>query len=227
MFTKLSDVPEAIREFYETLTEEDTEIVSQIPFSECKTLNEVEMVAIKHATNPDKHWIIFKFIEMYWENCRKQYLEDYLAWLENETYLTSLIDSFEPIKDEEDKVIVSLEDYTKTINSQRVPEPTKPVKDIELDKIRIKGQTIEEFLFLNVRHKTVSKITVEVDGLIFDGDEYSQRRMLSAITASEELGQVTTKWRLSDNSVVEVTKDQLVEAHAKAILKQGELWIPK
>jgi hypothetical protein len=225
MFTKLSDVPEAIKEFYESTTEEGEEVLTQLPFSECKTLSDIEMVATKHAANPDKHEVIFKFIEMYWEGCRKQYLEDYLAWLENEAYLTSLIDSFVPAKDEEDNVIVSLEDYTKEINSQRVPEPNKPVKEVELAKIRINGQTIDKFLFLNVRHEAVSKITVEVGGLIFDGNEESQRRMSSAISAMEDLNQDFIDWKLHDNSIQNISLAQLKEAHNKAILKQSSLWV--
>jgi hypothetical protein len=225
MFTKLSDVPEAIREFYETITEEDTEIVSQIPFSECKTLNDVQAVATKHATNPDKHEVIFKFIEMYWEGCRKQYLEDYLAWLDNEAYLTSLIDSFVPAIDEEDNVIVSLEDYTKEINSQRVSEPTKPVKEVELGKVRVEGKTIEEYISLSTRYISVDNITVEVDGLIFDGNEESQRRMSSAISAMEDLGQDSIAWKLHGNSIQNISLAQLKEAHNKAILKQSSLWV--
>jgi hypothetical protein len=225
MYTKLSDVPEAIREFYEVLTEKDTEVVTQIPFSECKTLDDIEMVATKHATNPDKHWVIFKFLEMYWENCRKQYLEDYLAWLENEAYLTSLIDSFEPVKDEEDNVIVSLEDYTKTINSQRVSEPTKPIKEDELGKVRVEGKTIGEYISLSTRYISVDNITIEVDGLVFDGNEESQRRMSSAISAMEDLGQDSIAWKLHDNSIQNISLAQLKEAHNKAILKQSSLWV--
>lgn len=74
------------------------------------------------------------------------------------------------------------------------------------------------------RAKQVAAIKVEVDGMTFDGDETSQSRMARAITAAETAGMDTTVWVLADNTVATVTKAQLQQALAKAMLAMAELW---
>ena len=77
------------------------------------------------------------------------------------------------------------------------------------------------------RTDAVSKITVEVDGLVFDGDETSQDRMTRAITMFTSSGlpaDTTTSWVLADNTVAQVTIDQLTQALLLAGQKQTELW---
>lgn len=80
------------------------------------------------------------------------------------------------------------------------------------------------------RAEAVSKITVEVDGLIFDGDEDSQTRMARTITASQALGlpeDSTISWAMADtnaNKVEQVTIAQLSKALYLAGCKQSELW---
>lgn len=77
------------------------------------------------------------------------------------------------------------------------------------------------------RTDAVSKITVEVDGLVFDGDETSQDRMTRAITMFTSSGlpaDTTTLWVLADNTVAQVTIDQLTQALLLAGQKQTELW---
>ena len=80
------------------------------------------------------------------------------------------------------------------------------------------------------RASEVSKITVEVDGLIFDGDEDSQTRMARTITASQALGlpeDSTISWAMADtnaNKVEQVTITQLSKALYLAGCKQSELW---
>lgn len=80
------------------------------------------------------------------------------------------------------------------------------------------------------RAEEVSKITVEVDGLIFDGDEDSQTRMARTITASQALGlpeDSTISWAMADtnaNKVEQVTIAQLSKALYLAGCKQSELW---
>lgn len=51
------------------------------------------------------------------------------------------------------------------------------------------------------RAAKVAAITVEVDGMIFDGDEQAQSRMARAITAAETAGLESTVWVLADNTV--------------------------
>lgn len=73
----------------------------------------------------------------------------------------------------------------------------------------------------------VSRITVEVDGMTFDGDETSQDRMTRAITMFTSSGlpeDTTTSWVLADNTVAQVTIRQLAQALLLAGQKQTELW---
>ena len=77
------------------------------------------------------------------------------------------------------------------------------------------------------RTEAVSRITVEVDGLVFDGDETSQDRMTRAITMFTSSGlpaDTTTSWVLADNTVAQVTIGQLTQALLLAGQKQTELW---
>lgn len=77
------------------------------------------------------------------------------------------------------------------------------------------------------RSEAVSRITVEVDGMTFDGDETSQDRMTRAITMFTSSGlpeDTTTSWVLADNTVAQVTIGQLTQALLLAGKKQTELW---
>lgn len=77
------------------------------------------------------------------------------------------------------------------------------------------------------RAEAVSRITVEVDGMVFDGDEKAQDRMTRAITMFTSSGlppDTTTEWVLADNTVANVTVNQLAKALLLAGQKQTELW---
>lgn len=77
------------------------------------------------------------------------------------------------------------------------------------------------------RAEKVNKITVEVDGMIFDGDETSQERMSRAITAalaSNISTDTTTNWVLHDNTVATPTIVQLATALRLAGEEQTRLW---
>ena len=88
----------------------------------------------------------------------------------------------------------------------------------------------EEVALLNAkaeRAKAVAAITVEVNGMTFDGDETAQGRMARAITmfqASSLPEDTTTAWVLADNTVAQVTVNQLAQALLLAGQKQTELW---
>ena len=68
----------------------------------------------------------------------------------------------------------------------------------------------------------VSKIIVEVDDLMFDGDEVSQDRMARSIIALN-LGE-KVQWVLADNTIKMVTRAQLREALRKAGTAQTAIW---
>lgn len=78
------------------------------------------------------------------------------------------------------------------------------------------------------RSDAVSRITVEVDGMTFDGDETSQNRMARKVLSAQLSGiqmREKTDWVLADNTVASVSYEQLAKACALAGKKQSELWV--
>ncbi len=102
--------------------------------------------------------------------------------------------------------------------AERVANLTKQEKD-----------SLALFLAKEERAQAVSNITVEVDGMVFDGNEASQSRMGRTIAAAVALGlDLETEkrtWVLADNSVVEVTIAQLAQVLKLAGDAQTALWI--
>lgn len=68
----------------------------------------------------------------------------------------------------------------------------------------------------------VSRIVVEVDGMKFDGDETSQDRMARSIVALND-GE-TVQWVLADNTIAQVTKEQLRMALRMSGEAQTAIW---
>lgn len=74
------------------------------------------------------------------------------------------------------------------------------------------------------RAKQVAAIKVTVGDKVFDGDEISQSRMARALEVATITGMQSTVWVLADNTVAEVTVDEMKQALSQAMLKMGELW---
>jgi biopolymer transport protein ExbD len=77
------------------------------------------------------------------------------------------------------------------------------------------------------RAAAVAAITVEVDGMVFDGDEAAQERMARTVTAATATGASmddTTVWVLHDNTVAQPTIRQLATALRLAGEAQTALW---
>lgn len=77
------------------------------------------------------------------------------------------------------------------------------------------------------RAAAVAAITVEVDGMVFDGDEVAQERMARTVTAATATGASmddTTTWVLHDNTVAQVSIRQLAMALRLAGEAQTLLW---
>lgn len=77
------------------------------------------------------------------------------------------------------------------------------------------------------RAEAVAALTVEVDGMVFDGDEKAQERMARTVTAATATGASmddTTTWVLHDNTVAQVTVHQLATALRMAGEAQTALW---
>ena len=73
------------------------------------------------------------------------------------------------------------------------------------------------------RANAVAAITVEVDGMVFDGDEKAQERMSRAVTLADS-PEETTEWVLHDNTIAIVTAEQLRKACKLAGKAQTALW---
>lgn len=115
---------------------------------------------------------------------------------------------------------VAHEDGT-LIESDPQPLPTEPeqptIKTVE-DILTPYARTI----FKLNRQKQVESLTVEVDGMVFDGDEISQGRMARAaftMLEGESIG-----WVLANNEQVMVTKEVLTQALRLAGAKQSQIW---
>ena len=94
---------------------------------------------------------------------------------------------------------------------REIPAPTQDeIAAAELEKAKAE------------RADFVSKIIVTVDELQFDGDETSQDRMARSIVALND-GE-TVQWVLADNSIAQVTKEQLRQALRLAGEAQTAIW---
>lgn len=197
--------------FYEQL-ESGEVVISNRP--EAKSLHDVVLVTELHASNSSMHHVIDRFIELYADTLQWLWFDEYQSWLKRK-------EDYELLPTvQEDGEEITPPPFTEA-------EPVRPViKTIDQYKseIMVHGFSIEEYIFRVQRSAAVNSITVDVDGLVFDGDEQSQRRMLAAIHVAEEGVITQTIWRMADNSEQVVTLDQLKEAHSKAIIAQGKLW---
>lgn len=99
---------------------------------------------------------------------------------------------------------------------EKIPDPTpEEIAERELEEAKA------------ARADAVANIRVWVDGMEFDGDETSQERLSRTITAATATGANMTDyttWVLADNTVAQVTIEQLATALRKAGEKQTELW---
>lgn len=74
------------------------------------------------------------------------------------------------------------------------------------------------------RAAAVAALTVEVDGMVFDGDEKAQERMARAVSMADSLDE-ETEWVLHDSTVAIVTAAQLRRACRAAGKAQTALWV--
>ena len=69
----------------------------------------------------------------------------------------------------------------------------------------------------------ISKITVSVDDLVFDGDEASQTLMERHAKAVVDGNLDVIPWKMADNTLADVTAEQLNQAVLLAAAKQREI----
>lgn len=76
------------------------------------------------------------------------------------------------------------------------------------------------------KERLVSRIKVTTStGKVFDGDEKSQERILRAINIATITGDTTTQWKMADNTIIEVTLEELKEALALAGKEMSRIWL--
>ena len=108
-----------------------------------------------------------------------------------------------------DKVAITQEELD-AINKAKEDEYKATPEYIAQEKARLKQLALDT-------------ITVEVNGKVFDGRDKDQVRMLSAIQASDILGVTSTEWKLNDDTIVEVTVNEIKQALALSIQRTGEI----
>ena len=81
----------------------------------------------------------------------------------------------------------------------------------------------EQAKLKQAKTEALTQIVVDVEDMSFDGNETARLNMISAIQASELLGQTENTWKLADNSVQTVTIAELKQALALAIQEVGRI----
>ena len=114
------------------------------------------------------------------------------------------------------------------LNVEEVPDPAPTAEEIaaaeaaaaEVQLVMAREQAKAQ------RAAAVAAIKVTTAaGNTFDGDERSQDRMARAIIALSTGWSTSTSWILADNTVIQVTGEELKEALALAGMAQVEAWI--
>ena len=97
----------------------------------------------------------------------------------------------------------------------------------EVSELRRRPVIYDMAKYLNgIKADKVAQIIVTTaTGKVFDGDEKSQERILRAINIANITGDTTTQWKLADNTVVDVTREELKEALALAGKEMSKIWI--
>lgn len=116
------------------------------------------------------------------------------------------------------KTPTSKEEWTKIgvryLETEVVPKPPTPQEESAKKLSRAK----------RLRTVQVDTIVVTVNGKKFNGDEYSQSRMVRIITANEHKPIQNIRWVLSDDTVADVTVDELKEALYLSVVEMEKVW---
>ena len=134
-----------------------------------------------------------------------------------------------PNEGEFTKLWEQVDAYAKEHPEVVMPEPT-PEELAAREFAKLTPEEQEAALLAQAkaeRASAVAAITVEVDGMVFDGDEVAQERMARTVTAATATGASmndTTVWVLHDNTVATPTIRQLATALRMAGEAQTALW---
>jgi len=242
-YLTITDVPEVIKDFYfeETVSEltgemveeaytytgyddagneigevaatrlipayHDVIYVRQVTKTETKSLTDLERL-IK-LDKPET--LIKKFAGMValgyqweWFDLYKAFEEELVSWEEAK-------EAFEPVTDEEEGTTT---EFTLEAPVSPLRPPLQTGEDVYLPYTR---EALKK-----ARKKAVDNISVEVDGLVFDGDELSQARMAKVLLTME--ASETISWVLKNNETASITKATLKAVLKAATTKQSLLW---
>lgn len=175
-----------------------------------KTTEDLKRVSLKSRPTAQLEYVAARVVEfLQWE-----WFNSYLLWAELEADKEDFNRNLPTIGYEENNEPIYAEpiEYTE--------EPTQP----ELLDVSILLNPISREQFKMDRTAIVARITVTVDGMIFDGDEISQGRMDRASRVMEKQSIESMPWTLTDNTVVEVTYTQLDTAVFLSGVKQSSVW---
>ncbi len=201
-YENITDVPEAVIDFY---AEYDGE-VKQITRPATKTITDLERVI--NLGKPQG--VLDKVAELVAEGEHWLFFDDFCEWQNAHTAWETKRDNFEPVELEDE----SFSEFEEV-------EPLAPT-EVRRTSVEVFAPYARE-AFKEARAAAVSAITVEVDGMIFDGDEVSQSRMARAAFAMIETDQIN--WVLANNEVVSINRDTLRRALLAAGDAQVALWI--
>lgn len=89
--------------------------------------------------------------------------------------------------------------------------------------------TKSHVVIANIKNDKIMKINkikvTTASGKEFDGDEISQDRMNRAVNIAMVTGQTITQWKLADNSIMNVTLDELKEALILSVQEMSRIWL--
>jgi hypothetical protein len=114
------------------------------------------------------------------------------------------------------------------IKTEEAIEQVRPYTPIEVTEELIQSELDKMSEYKEYRkvlkNKELDEIQVTIsNGKTFDADRNSRNNMLSALQASEILGQSQTEWKLSDNTWSVCTVPEIKQAIALGVQKEGEI----
>jgi hypothetical protein len=191
---------------YQSPNRKDVIYLRRVSFGETKSLSDLERVIALGKTDR----VAEKFSQMVANNHTQKFFEDYHEFLETHAAWVEHRDSFIPVENP-DESLTTFDDAEPV-----APNRYTPNAEAVLLPYLIAG-------FKGKRDKAMETVTVEVDGLVYNGDETSQNRMVRAIVVLT--GSQKVPWTLADNTTVEVTQTQLKKALVKAGQIQAAMWV--
>ena len=104
------------------------------------------------------------------------------------------------------------------LSEGNTPEPEFTEEELAQQELNKKIQEAKAAKAL-----ALSTITVEVNNKVFDGNETARTNILSRLQASQVLNEESIDWKLADNTVAEVTVEELKEVLTKSIQEVGRI----